>query len=246
MPAAKILRNPTDTVAATLALPTHSEHCLTVEANGARPIDRSLRGMGEADGAFVLGRMVFGGCQHYATFRDATRDADAPIVWLQGDACRNGDTLSIQTVALSRAQPRAVLLHGRRVGFTYEDDHARYCRLNGVLPDDTSASRTEQTRSMLENVKTALEGHGFEFTETVRTWLYLDRLLEWYDDFNSVRTRFFDEEGVFDRMVPASTGIGAGNPFGAAITAGVLAVQPKSGSVSIASVPSPLQGLPGW
>jgi enamine deaminase RidA (YjgF/YER057c/UK114 family) len=87
----------------------------------------------------------------------------------------------------------------------------------------------------------ALQSAGFRFTDTVRTWIYLDRLLDWYDDFNTVRTACFNETGIFDCMVPASTGIGASNPYGAAIMMDVLAVQPKDKQLAIREVISPLQ-----
>ena len=47
----------------------------------------------------------------------------------------------------------------------------------------------------------ALQANGFKFIDTVRTWIYLDDLLEWYDDFNAVRTRYFNETGIFEQMV---------------------------------------------
>jgi len=80
-----------------------------------------------------------------------------------------------------------------------------------------------------------------DFSNVIRTWLYLDQLLKWYDDFNEVRTDFFDEYGVFDNLVPASTGIGVSNPAGAALVSDAFAIQPKNGDVTIEAVPSPLQ-----
>ena len=82
---------------------------------------------------------------------------------------------------------------------------------------------------------------GMDFRNVVRTWLFLDGLLDWYDEFNAVRTQFFRERGVFDNIVPASTGIGAVNPSGSALLAGALAVRPKHAGATITAVPSPLQ-----
>jgi enamine deaminase RidA (YjgF/YER057c/UK114 family) len=79
------------------------------------------------------------------------------------------------------------------------------------------------------------------FSNVVRTWLYLDDLLSWYDDFNAVRTRFFKERRVFDGLVPASTGVSGSHRSGAALVAELFAVAPKDGSVHVSGVPSPLQ-----
>jgi enamine deaminase RidA (YjgF/YER057c/UK114 family) len=94
---------------------------------------------------------------------------------------------------------------------------------------------------VFEAVEAALSAHGFHFTDTVRTWFYLDRLLEWYDAFNAVRTAFFAERGVLAKLIPASTGIGAANSFRSALTCNVLAVQPRTAAVRLETVSSPLQ-----
>ena len=218
---------------ATLALPTHSEHCITVQASEQWKMGALLREEAEKRNATVLSQFVFAGTHHYEESADA--------VWLQGDACDDGDLYSMQAVALSGLDPKPIHLNGRDMGFTYEDDTARYCRLRGVMPQDLTASRIDQTRSAFETMDAALKLNDFQFTDTVRTWIYLDHLLEWYDDFNIVRTQYFNETGIFDAMVPASTGIGAGNPFGAAILMDVLAVQPKDDHLQIQGVISPLQ-----
>jgi len=107
---------------------------------------------------------------------------------------------------------------------------------------DLSADRAGQAKQVFETAAAILESQGFVFADTVRTWLYLEGLLGWYKEFNAVRTKFFEEQGVFDRMVPASTGIGARNQHGAAIVCGLLAVKPKAPGVSIVATDSPLQG----
>jgi enamine deaminase RidA (YjgF/YER057c/UK114 family) len=98
-----------------------------------------------------------------------------------------------------------------------------------------------QTRATLEGIEEALDQVGMSFDHVVRTWLFIDRILEWYAAFNGVRTRFFDERGVFDRFLPASTGIGAANSAGRSVVAQAIALRPKSGEVRVMEVESPLQ-----
>lgn len=218
---------------ATLELPTHSEHCITVQASENSEMNRLLRSVADQQDAAILSQFVFAGTHHY--------DNSTDTVWLQGDACADGDLYSIQAVALSGLDPQPVVFNDRSMGFTYEDDVASYCRLRGVIPQDCSASRTEQARSAFETMDAALKLSGFSFTDTVRTWIYLDRLLDWYDDFNVVRTQYFEETGIFEHRVPASTGIGAGNQYGAAIMMDVLAVKAKDDTLKIQEIISPLQ-----
>jgi enamine deaminase RidA (YjgF/YER057c/UK114 family) len=236
---AQISKTSYDADVATLKLPTHAEHCITVQSE--QNMNGLLRNAASERNATILSQFVFAGKQHYAEFTAVAGNADWPVVWLQGDACKDGSIYSMQAVALSGVDLRPVRFNGRDIGFTYEDQHARYCRLRGILPTDLKASRTVQAHSAFQIMEAALEKNGFRFTDTVRTWIYLDRLLDWYGDFNRVRTGFFEEKGVFDHMVPASTGIGAGNPFGAAIMMDVLAVQSKTDRLKIFAVDSPLQ-----
>lgn len=229
----------TDT--ATLAAPSHSEHCITVHAGRQADMHGLLRrAAGDLD-ATVLSQFVFAGRQHYPGFAAANGPSAGPVVWLQGDACSDGDMYSMQAVAVSGLCPQPVRLNNRDAGFVYETDCARICRLSGILPADTRAPRADQAASVFRIVKEALATAGFRFTDIIRTWIYLDRLLDWYGEFNAVRTAVFHDEGIFDHLLPASTGIGAGNPFGAAIVIDVFAVQPKPGRLSVREVLSPLQ-----
>lgn len=235
---AEILKSHCDTESATLRLPSHAEHCITVRSSETQEMNRCLTQAAADCNATLLSQFVFAGTEHYEAFQ---KQADCPVVWLQGDACTDGSLYSMQAVALSGIDAHSIHFNGRDMGFTYEDDHARYCRLRGVIPQDLRASRMEQTRSAFETMDAALKLNGFEFIDTVRTWIYLDHLLEWYDDFNIVRTEYFNETGIFEQMVPASTGIGAGNQYGSAIMMDVFAVKPKNNSLKIQEVASPLQ-----
>lgn len=235
---AEISKTHCDTETASLKLPSHAEHCITVQSSGTCEMNRCLTRAAKDCDATLLSQFVFAGTEHYKQFK---KEANCPVVWLQGDACKDGSLYSMQAVALSGLNPLPVSFNGRDMGFTYEDEHARYCRLRGVIPQNLKASRMDQTRSAFETMDAALKLNGFKFTDTVRTWIYLDQLLEWYGEFNTVRTQYFNETGVFDHMVPASTGIGAGNQYGAAIMMDVLAVKPKSDSLTIQEVISPMQ-----
>lgn len=94
---------------------------------------------------------------------------------------------------------------------------------NGIMPDCPSG----QARRMLANASAALASHGFRFPQVIRTWIYLARLLDWYGEFNHVRTAHYAREGLggdSDHAVfPASTGI-QGTPGGAECCMDLLAL----------------------
>lgn len=189
----------------------------------------------------VVGQIVFGGCAFENAARMRMTGERAPVLWVQGDVCPGNKMNGISAFAVAGQPVRRVKLADRMVGSAWADADADYCFLAGVLPAELSASRGGQTFSCFEQIEAALQTVGMDFSHVARTWFYLDDLLSWYGEFNVARTRFFHSRGVFDRLVPASTGIGAKNPAGAALTAGVLAVRPKDSRVRIQEVLSPLQ-----
>ena len=127
----------------------------------------------------------------------------------------------------------------RLVGHFWEDADAKYCFLGDLFPTNSAASQSEQTAEVLETVSKLLTEVGMHFRDVVRTWFYLDRILDWYDDFNRVRSEFFQQQGI--TRIPASTGIGIPNVEGSALVVKVIAVQPKTGIVNVKQVRSPLQ-----
>ena len=123
------------------------------------------------------------------------------------------------------------------------DRKAEYLETWGIVPAELAASRVEQTRGVFAAMERTLAAAGMNFRDhVVRTWFYVDRINDWYADFNSTRTEFFESRGVFESFLPASTGIGHENPFGAALTAGFVAAKNHDGSPTArAVVKSPLQ-----
>jgi len=127
----------------------------------------------------------------------------------------------------------------RRMGTLYEDSDATYCFFEEVVAADLTAPRANQTTQIFETIEHVLRTEGMDFRRLVRTWFYLDKILEWYDKFNEARTVFLETHGVLGQLVPASTGIGIPNRFGVPVVAGALAIKPKGATVI--EVPSPLQ-----
>jgi enamine deaminase RidA (YjgF/YER057c/UK114 family) len=173
--------------------------------------------------------------------RDCSDCGNCPLNTVDGDGTRNCPVTGVyvQTVADTPVEP--IWLDGRIVGTTYEDDHARYCQLNGILPDACSP-RGKQTRQVLERMESALRHVGMDFSHVIRTWFFNEDILDWYDEFNQVRDGFFTERGVFDGLVPASTGVGVTNLKGGTIVGSLTAVLPKNRTARIQALPSPLQG----
>lgn len=162
-----------------------------------------------------------------------------PCTWVVGDSLGLG---GVQLWAVSGVRVEPVRHDGRVVGVVFEDEHARWCRLGDVRPSaHSTAEDSLQAAETFQIMQRALQSAGMDFSNVVRTWFYNRDILRWYPDFNTVRTSFFRKHGVFERMVPASTGIGASNGAGTALVAGALAVALKSNVVRTTTLPSSLQ-----
>ena len=123
-----------------------------------------------------------------------------------------------------------------------DDEFGRYELLTGVGPDDAAASPYEQVTSAFLNLERRLRDVGMDFSNVVRTWLYGADILTWYSELNRARHGFFTARGVYDRYVPASTGIGWDSGTGAKIVMGAFAVKAKDpAAVEVEALPSPLQ-----
>ena len=195
--------------------------------------------------AKIIQQHVFGGCQFHEPGMEILQktcgEIKWPVSWIQGDACSGEHLTATQAYAVSGSCHRPVVYKGQTVGALYEDDDARYCLLGDLQPDEITLSNGVQTRAVFEKMEAVLESVGMDFSHVVRTWLYLNDLLSWYDELNAVRTQFFQERGIFDGLVPASTGIGVCNPSKSALVTDLFAVQPKTDRVKVEAAQSPLQ-----
>lgn len=164
-----------------------------------------------------------------------------PVTWVEGGPCASGSLAGIQAYAVRGARVETLQCQGQVVGCVFADAWARYCLLGDLRPKDDSAPRRVQALQVFEAMDHALAQAGMRLSHLVRTWFFMDHLLEWYHEFNPVRTRFYAEKDVFDGVVPASTGIEGRNPAGTALVAEAIALQPMNNDVFVIEADSPLQ-----
>ena len=165
--------------------------------------------------------------------------SDAPVGWVEN--ARTDNLCGVHLWAISGAKTTPVHSGGRRIGTLLEDKWARYLRLVGLLPTDPGCPRPQQADEILRQMDAALAGHRMTFANVLRTWFYNNDILAWYREFNGVRNAFFRERGVFNGMMPASTGVAGRNGIDAALISGLIAVEAKDPAVKVFAVPSPLQ-----
>jgi enamine deaminase RidA (YjgF/YER057c/UK114 family) len=224
------------------------ETYLTVRPNCGESIAQVMQRLaGALDSAndSLIRLDVFGPCAEFEAGKQALDDAfggalPCPLHWVEGGICNGGPIAGIHAFAVAGMPVETILLEERPVGRLYSSPHGRFLLLANLQDGDTRPSRAQQARKAFENLDAVLASVGMSMANVARTWLYNDDILDWYGEFNVVRTQFFQERGVFDGVVPASTGVNGRNPDGAALTLCAFAVE-STGGVQMTALPSPLQ-----
>ncbi|MCX7048667.1 MAG: translation initiation inhibitor [Candidatus Sumerlaeota bacterium] len=204
---------------------------------------RKIERITQEHGARIVSQEVFGlpnrDGEAPRALRDALGEPQWPVTWV--NSITNPSPAGTLVWALTDTAVTPVMLDNRIVGSAWEDADCRWRRLGDLRPALAHASLARQASETFVSMEGALLASGMSFSNVARTWLYNDDILAWYKEFNLARDAFFRTRGVYDRMVPASTGIGGGNPFGTAIIAQALAVDFKTPQAKVFAVPSPLQ-----
>ncbi len=195
--------------------------------------------------ATIVHLMIFGSVNAGAAGTEAMRrifgGIDWPITWVEGAACDDRPIAGMQVFALAGGEVQRLHAGESVIGSVFEDGAFRHCLLGGLGPDQISSPRADQTRQTLDHLAEALAQGGFTFAEVIRTWFFLDQMLDWYDEFNQARTRVYSGIQFRTGSLPASTGIGGRNPAAAALVAGAWAVRPLNGAARAEEIASPLQ-----
>jgi enamine deaminase RidA (YjgF/YER057c/UK114 family) len=163
------------------------------------------------------------------------------MVFIDGMGCGSGPVAGIQLHAVAGVDVDTIRLDGKPVGRCFETDEARFLILGDLKSHDPSSPRTAQAAHSIQRMEQALHEARMDLTHVVRTWFYVNDILDWYQDFNAVRSEIYAEKGLFGHYVPASTGIGGRNPWGLAVVGSALALQARAENVGVREIASPLQ-----
>jgi enamine deaminase RidA (YjgF/YER057c/UK114 family) len=211
-------------------------------------------------GMRILSERVFGTLDFYESYRRIRGKhrnfVRGPFSYIQGNPVRGQGLGGIQIHAVkpvSDENPRVLYDGNRPCGSVWKRKETTYLHFAGVhgLQEalrNGDRSRRDQAASMFESMKRLLASQSTGFRDVVRTWIYLDDILEWYGAFNAARTEKFKSFGLIPGSVeepdgnhvflPASTGVGGRNPAGAFCCGDVLAV---TGADRVSVLPATLQ-----
>lgn len=203
-----LMEEPLATEAAARALLEQAAHLLT--EYGIQPLAEKLYGRSTARATVLRLRDEI--------YRHHELDVRMVPTWIEGRPLGAGDLVGWQLWGIvphaRGVEVNTVETPGGGAARMWHGPGFRMLHLpfvRGTLPDGSLAGDAPaQAEAMFGNAEAALAAHGIGFAQVVRTWIYMDRLLEWYDDFNRVRTRYYRPAGFGGPNglpYPASTGI---------------------------------------
>ena len=146
-------------------------------------------------------------------------DATLPVTYVDGTPLSSGKYAGVQLWGFGGGGKgggvSTVRLPGLTPGRSWQGAGVRLVylpNLRGLERDGQLArSPTDQAKRMFANARIGLQSMGMSYRQVMRTWIYLARVLDWYGEFNRVRTEFHAREGMVRKghnsIFPASTGI---------------------------------------
>ncbi len=214
----------------------HGDHDPRRVASGAY---EAIAHMLRARGLSIVHERVFGSLSAAPAVLDARRralGAGTHPTYVQGRPVRGEGIAGISIRATAADRVRTLDGAGGLVRRWRGDGH-EYATLQGLDGVDSRAGADNgheaQLRRLFGRAFAALASAGFGARSVVRTWFYVDRIVERYAAFNRVRDAAFEAAGLLGAggaalVLPASTAVGCANAAGAAAVLDVLAVDERS------------------
>jgi hypothetical protein len=181
-------------------------------------------------------------------------NGDAPLTFVEGRPCVGNSGFSgiqIRAIRPSTAGDsiRPIRENGSTLGRSWTRQGATFIMLQNIdgrglssgPSSGLSNGRAAAAESMFRQAERLLRSHGASYRDVARTWIYIDDILGWYDEFNHARNRCYsdvgflgnpsDEEQAERLFLPASTGIEGKNPAGASAVHGRIRRSWKLGGI---------------
>jgi enamine deaminase RidA (YjgF/YER057c/UK114 family) len=221
----------------------------TVKPFGHEPpgftVRRLAEVLNEAD-ATVVRLIAFGALNAAETtgaaLHQSLDDPGLPITWVEGAACDGRPLAGIQVHAIAGTDVTTLGTGAKAAGRLWKNANATHCVFGGLETRTLSMPREEQARAALNLLESELANAGMTFKDVVRTWFFLDNILDWYGEFNQVRNDFFAPRELRSGNVPASTGVSGRNRSGGAAVLAAWAVRPHDTATQVVkNVASPNQ-----
>lgn len=202
-------------------------------------------------GAQIIHERIFGNIEIYKNLLEVRNQSirrsfpkdPGLVTYIEGKSCYGNPLAGIQLRSFCPSkgkEPVKVIREGDIPrGRVWNRNGAMFLQFQSLHGGDSSnvQNRREQAEKMFRKAEALLKSEGASYRDVVRTWIYVEDILDWYDEFNLARNTCYTDFGLFrnvdlnhaeDIFSPASTGIAGKNPVGASTIMDLLAVAQRS------------------
>jgi enamine deaminase RidA (YjgF/YER057c/UK114 family) len=161
------------------------------------------------------------------------------VTYIEGESCFGNPFAGIQIRAFRPSRPeemiKVVSESNLPFGRMWNRDGSIFLQLQKLSGENEPGgkNRRKQAETMFRKAEALLKSAGASYRDVIRTWIYVEDILSWYDEFNSARNTCYTDFGLLERedigcaeeiFLPASTGIGGRNTEGISTIMDLLAV----------------------
>ncbi len=202
-------------------------------------------------GGKIIHERLFGNIQIYKKIleirnqkvRQQIPDDPGLVTYIEGESCYGNAFAGIQLRLFLPFHPEEgvkTIWEGKTpLGRMWTRNGAMFLQLQNLGPDHFSngKNRQKQAETMFRKAEAILKSQGASYRNVVRTWIYVDQILDWYHEFNKARNACYTDFGLLrngelehaeEIFLPASTGIAGKNPQGFSATMDLLAITKTS------------------
>jgi enamine deaminase RidA (YjgF/YER057c/UK114 family) len=161
------------------------------------------------------------------------------VTYIEGESCFGNQFAGIQIRAFRPSKPEEmikVISEGNiPFGRMWNRGGSVFLQLQNLHGKNKSngGNHRKQTETMFRRAEALLKSAGASYWDVIRTWIYVEDILDWYDEFNKARNTCYTDFGLLgtgdigcaeEIFLPASTGIGGKNNQGVSTIMDLLAV----------------------
>jgi len=212
--------------------------------------DRVTKILAKAE-AQIIHERIFGNIEIYKNLlevrnqkvRRSFNEDPGLVTYIEGESCYGNPLAGIQLRAFHPSQDEEMVKIIREGniprGRMWSRNGAKFLQFQNLHGGDLSngGNRRKQAETMFRKAENLLKSEGASFRDVVRTWIYVEDILDWYNEFNSARNTSYTDFGLLHNgdlahaeeiFLPASTGIAGKNPEGVSTIMDLLAVTQRS------------------
>jgi enamine deaminase RidA (YjgF/YER057c/UK114 family) len=204
-------------------------------------------------GAQIIHERIFGNLEIYKKILEIRNrkiqqrfpEDTGLVTYIEGESCYGNPFAGVQirTFYPSKSDEMVKIIREGNIprGRMWSRNGAMFLQLQNLHGGKLRnvKNRREQAETMFRKAEAILKSAGASSRDVVRTWIYVENILDWYNEFNQARNTCYTDFGLLHNgdlkhaeeiYLPASTGIAGKNPESTSTIMDLLAITQRTKS----------------